>query len=56
VGCVESFGKLKEMVEKWVDMKGVERGEYNVNPEYSEKLSSISQKLNKVTANMEKLR
>lgn len=40
--CINDFGKLKELVEKWIDMEGVSRGEYNVNPSFNEKLTEIS--------------
>ena len=30
-----NFEKLKELVEKWIDMDAVNRGEYLVNPEFN---------------------
>ncbi|XP_059618269.1 DNA mismatch repair protein spellchecker 1 [Phlebotomus argentipes] len=53
----DTFGdlfKLKEMVEKILDMDGIEKGEYLINPSFDEELQTMKEKMDDIEERVKK--
>lgn len=54
--CLRDFEKLEEMIEKAIDLEKARDGEYMIRPQFSKRLTELSQEIGKTLKEIEKVR